>query len=83
VSNLKLGSENLGNFLSSPNHRRRRLAGVVASTLIHDLEPDGLYTFVLATTEEKPLLKHGRRSIFARLACDWGTRALGCFGLKV
>jgi len=52
VSNLKHGSANLGNFLSSPNHRRRGLAGAVASTLIHDLEAEGLYTFVLATTEE-------------------------------
>jgi len=52
VSNLKLGSANLGNFLSSPNHRRRGLAGAVASTLIHDLEAEALYTFVLATTEE-------------------------------
>jgi len=52
VSNLKLGSANLGNFLTSPNHRGRGLAGAVASTLIHDLEAEGLYTFVLATTEE-------------------------------
>ena len=52
VSNLKLGSANLGNFLTSPNHRGRGLAGAVASTLIHDLEAKGLHTFVLATTEE-------------------------------
>jgi RimJ/RimL family protein N-acetyltransferase len=52
VSSRKIGSANLGNFLTSPDHRGRGLAGAVASTLIHALEADGLHTFVLGTTEE-------------------------------
>ena len=34
VSNLKHGSANLGNFLSSPNHRRRGLAGAPARSFM-------------------------------------------------
>ena len=86
VSNLKLGSANLGNFLTSPNHRGRGLAGAVASTLIHDLEAKGLHTFVLATTEENVPARRtyerlGFHVVETRPQVD--LCAPGGFGLKV
>ena len=71
--------------------RRRTIAGEglrVPSPLIHDLEAEGLLLFWQRLKKtcrpDEPmsalvftLLKRGRRSIFARLACDWGNGSSG------
>lgn len=48
----KVGAANLGNFLTDPDRRGRGFAGVVTSTLIHDLTAAGFDHFALATNEE-------------------------------
>jgi ribosomal protein S18 acetylase RimI-like enzyme len=47
-----LGSANLGNFLTHPQHRGRGLAQAVTATLLHALEGEGYREFTLGTYEE-------------------------------